>query len=72
MKAFALLIQSLAEDRLPAHRFKLIDLPSGVTAGDIETCLFAVSEDVTDVKVTVLGGGKGSSVVRGNLGKTPS
>ena len=70
VNVFAFLIESSVGDRPPAPRFKLSDLPSGVTASDIETCLYAVSEDITDVEVTVLGGGKASVIVQGDLGKT--
>ena len=71
VNVFALLIESSVGDRPRAPRFKLSDLPSDVTASDIETCLYAVSEDITDVEVTVLGGGKASANVQGILGRTP-
>ena len=66
----ALMILFSVEDRGPALRFKLSELPSDVTASDIENCFYAVSENITDVEVTILGEGKASALVHGLLGET--
>ena len=67
---FALLIYFSEADRSPALRFKLNDLPNGATASDVENCFYAVSEDITDVEVTILRGGKAFAIVHGILGET--
>ena len=65
----AFLILSPVEDPPSAPRFKVSDLPRGVTATDIENCFYSVSEHITDVTVTLLGGGKASALIHGILGK---
>ena len=71
MNVFALLIEFSVEDRGSAPRFTLSELPSRVTASDIENWFYAVSENITDVVVTILGGGKASAIVHGILGEAP-